>query len=81
MHSYAPLLRCRFTNEFCAVANSSEIDVNATMGTFGWADTKCSTLAPHMCRISREWQANVSQSCSWLPFERMVLYLLPCTAS
>jgi hypothetical protein len=35
------------------VANSSELDVNVTLGTFAWADTKCSTLAPHMCRIMR----------------------------
>jgi hypothetical protein len=37
------------------VANSSELDLNNTMGTFAWADTKCSTLAPYMCRIMREW--------------------------
>jgi hypothetical protein len=62
------LHRRRFTNEFCVVANASELDVNNTLGTFGWADTKCSTLAPHMCRISRKCPpASAAGNCMHLP--------------
>ncbi len=55
----------RFANEFCVVANSSELDVNGTGGTFAWADTKCSTLAAHMCRIMCTLPALFLQLVTW----------------
>jgi hypothetical protein len=42
-----------FGNEFCGVANWTEL-VSAT-GAWGWADTACKTQTISICKVLREW--------------------------
>jgi hypothetical protein len=46
-------------NEYCVVANSSEMSSNA----WGWSDWNCSALMPYLCRLDGEPRLHWQQSC------------------
>jgi hypothetical protein len=44
-----------FKEEFCGGANYSQRNTNLRPAIWGWADTKCSSKNPIMCRKNRGW--------------------------
>jgi hypothetical protein len=47
----------RFTNELCAIANTTMNMGTPGMEWYGWDDIQCGRKIPFMCRIIREWRA------------------------